>query len=269
MWFISTSYVFYLVSLPVVSQLLIRFKAFKARALYVPMQQAVPCLCHWSMANDKFFLKMVKQATDPDASQPPQKKPKFPTFRSSLQSLLPRPCSSRSTSSSTVVTISQNEGGRWHGTGQYRNQQASTPQPTIERDILVNSAESVLDSVSTTFNRDGTVDPCVSEPTAKRDDPSEPIYVSSTPKRDFSTVGRQNSTTTPASKAKQKRNNNAAVSPFHFIWWMVFSLICLELPPRMASTSTIFPRWNPSSRWLQRLRRQFDLFHLWGGNRSL
>ena len=163
---------------------------------------------------------MAKWASN-DASQPPQKKPKFPAFRSSLprpQNSSREPRSSRSTSSSAVVTISQSDGGRRRGTGQYRNRQAGTPQP-IERDTLFDSGEPVLNSEAT-FDGDSTVDPRVSQPTVDRDDsvdPSEPVDVVSTSKDDLNTAGRQNGTTTPASKAKRKRNNNTAVSPFHFI----------------------------------------------------
>jgi len=116
------------------------------------------------------------------------------------------------------VTISQSDGGRRRGTGQYRNRQASTPKPT-ERDTLFDFGESVLDSEAT-FEGDSTVDPCVSQPTVERDDhvdPSDPVDVVSTSKDDLNTAGCQNGTTTPASKAKRKRNNNTAVSPFHFI----------------------------------------------------
>jgi len=166
--------------------------------------------------------KMAKRPTEPDASQPPQKKPKVPAFRSSLprpQNTSHEPRSSRSTSSSTVVTISQSEGGRRRGTGQYRNRQASTPQPTIETDIHVDSGEPVLVS-EPSIDRDRAVDPRVSEPTVGRDNPvnpSKPVYVISTPKDDLNTAGRQNATATPASKAKRKRNNNTAVSNFYFI----------------------------------------------------
>lgn len=156
---------------------------------------------------------MSKRQSQPDSSHQGAKKPKINSvFRSAVPRVTPtanEPSSSRSTSRSMVITLSQSEDARRRASGRHRNRQQRPSTPN---------------------------DPIPEPKTLNAPDPSEGI--STAVMLEPLAEGIQNMT--QSSKTNRKRNNNTAVS--HCIFFLPGTLSNISLVRVISRNGSCFAK---------------------------